>query len=103
MKDTAAQAAEANRYRKVSDEMFNLFVRKNKDYGDSFHITFQEEGFAMPRIRMTDKLERIKNISRKGETSVTDESLRDTLMDLGNYCIMTVMEMDREAKESAKA
>lgn len=82
-------------HKSVCDELGNLYSRKNHDYGDSFHATFIEEGYAMARIRLTDKLNRFKNLTRT-DASVTDESIRDTLMDLANYAIMTIMEMDRE-------
>lgn len=81
-------------------ELNSLYERKNRDYGDSFHKTYLEEGMAMARIRLTDKLERFKKLTRKGGQAVKDESVRDTLIDLANYAIMTVMEMDREAEEA---
>lgn len=81
----------------VCMEMNELYDRKNRDYGDSFHKTFLEEGMAMARIRLSDKLERFKKLSRADEDArVKDESIRDTLIDLGNYAVMTVMELDRQ-------
>ena len=78
-------------------EMNELYDRKNRDYGDSFHKTFLEEGMAMARIRLSDKMERFKKLSRaNGEARVKDESIRDTLIDLANYAVMTVMELDRQ-------
>ena len=77
-------------------ELNRLYEKKNRDYGDSFHKTYLEEGMAMARIRLTDKLERFKKLTREGGRAVKDESIRDTLIDLANYAIMTVMEMDRE-------
>ena len=71
-----------------------LYVRKNKDYGDSFHKTFEEEGFAMARIRLSDKLERFKTLSKGARQRVQDEAMRDTLIDLANYALMTILEMD---------
>ena len=73
-----------------------LYTRKNNDSGDSFHQTFLEEGYAMSRIRLSDKLNRFKTLSRKAaaEQRVQDESLRDTLMDLANYALMTILEME---------
>ena len=73
-----------------------LYAKKNHDYGDSFHTSFVEEGLAMARIRLGDKLSRFKALSRQGERQVQDESMRDTLLDLANYAIMTVMELDTE-------
>ncbi len=55
----------------------------------------------MTRIRLGDKFSRFKTLSRlsandAGQQRVTDESIRDTLMDLANYAIMTILEMDGE-------
>ena len=46
------------------------------------------------RIRLGDKFSRFKTLSRSGEQKVNDESIRDTLIDLANYAIMTVLEME---------
>ena len=86
----------------ICEYLNDLYARKNADYGDSFHLTFLEEGWAMPRIRLSDKLNRFKMLSRSGDSLVKDESLRDTLIDLANYAIMSVMELDRLAKEAAE-
>ena len=79
----------------ICDELKDLYLRKNTDYGDSFHKTFIEEGMAMSRIRLSDKLERFKRLTKSGEQNVKDESVRDTLIDLANYAIMTIVEMER--------
>lgn len=83
----------------LCDYLKCLYVRKNRDYGDSFHETYLEEGMAMPRIRLADKFSRFKTLSRSDDIWVKDESLRDTLLDLANYAIMTVVEMDRAKEE----
>lgn len=82
------------RHEQICDEIKALYKRKNADYGDSFHKTFVEEGMAMPRIRLTDKLERFKKLTKSGEQKVNDESVRDTLIDLANYAIMTILELE---------
>lgn len=82
-------------HRKLCEELNNLYEKKNHDYGDSFHLSYMEEGMAMPRIRLSDKLNRLKTLSRAENQEVKDESIRDTLIDLANYAIMTVMEIDR--------
>ena len=38
----------------------------------------------MARIRLGDKFNRFKTLSRSGEQKVDDESIRDTLIDLAN-------------------
>ncbi len=89
------------RHKAICDELNKLYEKKNHDYGDSFHQTFVEEGLAMTRIRLGDKFSRFKTLSRltnsdSDQQQVTDESIRDTLMDLANYAIMTILEMDEE-------
>lgn len=79
-------------------ELNDIYTKKNKDYGDSFHATYLEEGMAMPRIRLSDKLNRFKNLTKSKEIQVTTESIRDTLIDLANYALMTVLELDEEER-----
>lgn len=97
------------RHQLICQKLHDLYCRKNHDYGDSFHETFLEEGLAMPRIRLSDKLNRFKaltknivlnhrdNESLKPVAAMVDENLTDTLMDLANYAIMTIMELDRQS------
>lgn len=86
--------SKVQRHAEICKEINDLYERKNHDYGDSFHQTFVEEGMAMARIRLGDKFSRFKTLSRSGEQKVNDESIRDTLIDLANYAIMTVLEME---------
>lgn len=89
-------AAKVLHHRKICDEINDLYAKKNHDYGDSFGQSFREEGLAMARIRLGDKFNRFKTLSRNPEQKVNDESIRDTLIDLANYAIMTVLEMECE-------
>lgn len=86
--------SKVQRHAEICKEINDLYERKNHDYGDSFHQTFIEEGMAMARIRLGDKFSRFKTLSRGGGQKVDDESIRDTLIDLANYAIMTVLEME---------
>lgn len=83
-------------HKDICDYLNNLYEQKNYDYGDSFHQTFLEEGMAMARIRLGDKFSRFKTLTRAKDQKVKDESIRDTLLDLANYAIMTVLEMDAD-------
>jgi hypothetical protein len=84
------------KHKRICDELNVLYAKKNHDYGDSFHHSFLEEGMAMPRIRLGDKFNRFKTLSRNNTQEVNDESIRDTLIDLANYAIMTILEMENE-------
>lgn len=89
-----------NKHRAICAELTKIYAAKNHDYGDAFAKTFDEEGWAMPRIRLSDKLYRFKTLTRAASSGdgqkVPDESIRDTLMDLANYAIMSVMLIDSD-------
>lgn len=91
-------------HEKLCKELNDLYAKKNRDYGNSFHDTYLEEGLAMSRIRLSDKLARFKKLSKKRDYdgAVEDESIRDTLIDLANYALMTVMELDLDAQKQEK-
>jgi len=74
----------------VQEEALNLFKRKNADYGDAF----AQDGTIGVLIRLGDKINRLKNISKTNITLVETESLRDTLIDLHNYSAMAIMLLD---------
>ena len=82
------------KHAEICKQLNSIYEQKNHDYGDSFSISFKEEGMAMVRIRLGDKYNRFKTLSRGDEAQVKDESIRDTLLDLANYAIMTVIEME---------
>ena len=91
----ATQVAKVERHKQLCKSLNALYERKNHDYGDSFHETFVEEGMAMARIRLSDKLNRFKKLSRPDTRQmVNDESVKDTLLDLANYALMTILEME---------
>ena len=48
-------------------------------------------------VRVGDKMNRIKSLIKK-EAQVKDESIKDTLLDMANYAIMTVMWMNKNQK-----
>lgn len=77
-------------FKTVQQEGLELFIRKNKDYGDAF----AEFGTIGVIMRMRDKLSRYTNISKLKIQLVDDEGLRDTLIDLHNYSAMAIMLLD---------
>lgn len=89
------------RFEDITSSMLELYKKKNADYGDSFGKTFGEFGIIAPVVRMNDKLERIKSLI-KNEAKINDESIEDTLTDLANYAIMTLIELNIEQESEAK-
>ena len=84
----------------ICKEMTELNDLKNMDYGDSFGKSFEEWGMTMPCIRLTDKLNRLCSLTKNFSQRVQDESIEDTLKDLANYSIMTLIELRRLKERS---
>lgn len=84
------------KFKDITDEMNALYERKNHDYGNSFSETFRKLGIISAATRMLDKMNRIVSIVTKDQQKVNDESLRDTLIDIANYAVMTIMEIDKK-------
>ena len=80
----------------ILKEMLELYNQKNHDYGNSFSETIQEFGFTPAIARINDKLKRVKQMV-KGEQMHINESMRDNLIDIANYCILTIIEIDKSS------
>ena len=77
-------------YYSVVGRMKDIYASKNADYGNSFEMTLDKYGIIGAIIRMQDKMNRIDGYYWKpDDEKKVDESLIDTLEDLGNYAIMT--------------
>ena len=84
----------------ITAELFETYTRKNHDYGDSFGRSFHNLGLMSAIVRISDKTNRLISLATK-EAKVEDETIEDTLADLANYCIMTLIEL-RIRKEGAE-
>ena len=82
-------------HKNICDSLNDLYKKKNQDYGDSFSKSYKEYGLTMSCIRLEDKLNRLKSLNKNGNAQVKDESIQDTLMDLANYAIMTLIELTK--------
>lgn len=90
-----SEVTEINERRKlqmlnIQDEAFQLFVKKNTDYGDAF----AKYGVIGVLMRIEDKLQRSMSITKNGVNLIHDEGIRDTLIDLHNYAAMALMLLD---------
>lgn len=83
-------------FEQITKGMFELWRKKNIDYGDSFSKGFDAYGMIMPCIRIEDKVLRLKQLVKNGKAEVTDEAIEDTLIDLANYSVMTLMELKKQ-------
>ena len=83
------------RFKRIEEEMLLIYERKNHDYGNSFGQSVAEHGPIAAIVRIGDKYNRIKQLlGLKEQAAVDNESARDTLLDMANYCIMLAMELE---------
>jgi hypothetical protein len=82
------------RHQSLCSELREMYICKNDAYGDSFGKTFRELGIISSVTRMNDKMERIKSLVMGAKEN--DEKLEETLRDLANYAIMTIMEIENK-------
>ena len=90
MIDGAAKHMELCKY------LNHIYTIKNQKYGDSFSVTVQKYGIIAALTRLSDKWQRFETLILTKDPGTPDESIRDTLLDMANYCIMTVMELDQK-------
>jgi hypothetical protein len=76
----------------IQKEAFELFVKKNADYGDAF----AKYGVIGVLMRIEDKLQRSMSITKNGVNLIKEEGIRDTLLDLHNYAAMALMLLDEK-------
>ena len=82
-------------HQELVEYLHNLYITKNADYGDSVHDTYTKYGLTSFLVRLEDKLNRARTLSKK-DGLVADEKLKDTLLDMANYAILAVIEMEAE-------
>lgn len=89
-----SEKEDADRFKEITDKMLETYKSKNKDYGDSFRNLFKECGMTYAYGHLKEKLERIKSLM-SDEAKVKGESMKDSLYDLANYAILTIMEIEK--------
>ena len=79
----------AETMKKVYDENYQTFLKKNADYGSSFEESLNEFGEVAGIVRISDKYRRLVNLT-KNENKVLESKI-DTLKDMANYCLMSAV------------
>lgn len=88
---------------KVCEDIRLLLIKKNEDYGNSFHEPINifsklsaREGLL---VRIDDKLKRLQNLTTS-EYEANFEGIKDTVKDLIGYLILLLVET-KDKKEWA--
>lgn len=86
------------RFMDITTNMAKTYAAKNHDYGNSFEQSCNKFGIIAAVVRMGDKMNRLESLVVK-RAEVKDESIKDTLLDLATYSIMTLMWLNKVNKE----
>ena len=86
------------RFMDITTNMAKTYAAKNHDYGNSFEQSCNKFGIIAAIVRMGDKMNRLESLAVK-KAEVKDKSIKDTLLDLATYSIMTLMWLNQQPKE----
>jgi len=84
------------RHEQLCNQIHDIYIKKNHDYGDSFGQTYDKLGIISAITRISDKYNRLVSLGTGQEQMVQDEKIEDTLLDMANYCLMTVIEIQNQ-------
>ncbi len=101
---------QSKRFHEILAEIKQLHDKKQHDYGanDDIFANFRLSALSgIPAwqgsvVRMGDKYARISNFIKKGEFKYKEESIKDTLMDMAIYSLITMILFEEEEQESIK-
>ena len=88
--------------------MVTLLLAKSHDYnegaGDSYENLRSSKALGVPPwrgvlLRMSDKWSRLCSFAKTQTYKVKDESFIDTLLDMANYAILAVMDIEGERED----
>ena len=84
------------RHYAICQKLNQVYKAKNHDYGDSFGDTYKKLGIISAVTRLSDKMNRLMSLAVSHDAQVKDEKIEDTLLDMANYAIMTLIELENE-------
>ena len=83
----------------ICQKLNQVYKAKNHDYGDSFGDTYKKLGIISAVTRLSDKMNRLMSLAVSHDAQVKDEKIEDTLLDMANYAIMTLIELGYEVDD----
>ena len=84
------------RHRKILAEMADTFSKKNSDYGNAFEEILDDFGASYAVGRLKEKHKRLTKLITSNKQEVEDESIEDTLLDMANYAVLTIMWLQKQ-------
>lgn len=77
-------------FKEILDEMYEIFLKKNSDYGGAVDVTYLVFGDVVQLVRLWDKLLRLTQLQLSHTHLVKEENYEDTFIDLANYSVIAL-------------
>jgi hypothetical protein len=91
-------------FTELTKAMSDTFAKKRHDYGQTTEETYKKFGPVSMLTRMHDKMGRLDTLLVSGDVNhVKDEKVEDTLLDLANYALITILEMRKAYQRLSSA
>lgn len=97
-KNSPSDTTRYDKHATICTKLTEIYKAKNTDYGNSFGETFKKLGIISAVTRMSDKMNRLETLAVNHDAKIKDEKIEDTLMDMANYAIMTLIELGYEVE-----
>ena len=90
------------KHSEILDKLHLIYVKKNAKYGNSATDIYNKFGLLSYAIRLNDKLMRFQSLVQNPDRveADDDESIIDTLLDMANYAIMAVMDIETKGQDA---
>lgn len=96
------KTVKSNPFKDYTNHLAEILQEKNTAYGDSFTESVDKFGLTVIPIRLSDKFNRVCELTKRGELKENDESLADTLLDMAGYSILALKYLKEHKKEHGK-
>jgi len=84
----------------ILDTVEEMLRHKDKLYGDAFYKVWEEYDLTATSVLLSIKLSRLKSLEKRGESATP--FIKDTLMDIIGYCVLTLHELRGKKLERRK-
>lgn len=88
--------------KKITDDLRDTLLTKNRDYGNSVlqppYLKPDLDIDSAILVRMSDKINRLRNLFQGEQQPEVQESINDTILDLAGYCVMFLVQ--RQEKDT---
>jgi hypothetical protein len=82
------------RHKEIIMDMNKQYFDKNEAYGDAYSKTLRDIGLIHALGMLKHKIYRFEALIQGAKNNVKDESIVDTLRDMANYSVLTMIEIE---------